>query len=33
MKRAAVPVFHTTRLHAQRAVDIALSNPEGKAHP
>ena len=28
-----VPVFETTRLHGRRAVDIALSNPEGKAHP
>lgn len=28
-----VPVFDTTRLHAQRAVDIALSNPAGKAQP
>ena len=26
-----VPVFDTTRLHAIRAVDLALSNPEGPA--
>lgn len=28
-----VPVFDTTRLHAHRAVQLALSNQEGKAHP
>ena len=28
-----VPVFDTTRLHAQRAVELALANHEGKAYP
>lgn len=30
---APTPIFNANRLHAQCAVDIALSNSEGEAHP